>query len=143
MPKILLTCLFLLPLALPLHAEENNALVPVPKLEDDFYDWHQRHAQVLEAIESSKPDLVFIGDSITQRWAQEGLPIFDGYFGSYDTINMGIGGDRTENVLWRLQDYDLDNLDPELAVLKVGTNNASMACLPFLDSIPSTTSSPR
>lgn len=130
MPKILLTCLFLLPLTLPLHAEENNALVPVPKLEDDFYDWHQRHAQVLEAIESSKPDLVFIGDSITHLFG--GIPVapqargnvtWDRYYAHRNALNIGFGWDRTQNVLWRLDNGEMESIAPQVAVVLIGTNN--------------------
>ncbi len=51
---------------------ENNAVVPVEKLENDFYDWHERHAQVLQLLKGRKTvDLVFIGDSITHMFGGE------------------------------------------------------------------------
>lgn len=52
-------------------AEENNAIVPVPKLENDFYDWNTRHAQVLKVKDTINPEIVLIGDSITHLWGGE------------------------------------------------------------------------
>ena len=83
----------------------------------------ERHADIHTQIDRGQADILFVGDSITQRWAQEGATPFDRHFGAFDTINLGIGGDATQSVLWRLQDYDLGNVSPEVIVLNVGTNN--------------------
>ena len=50
------------------QAPANTAVVPVPKLEDDCYDWHARHAEVLKIKDQIKPEIVMIGDSITHFW---------------------------------------------------------------------------
>ncbi|MDB4614606.1 GDSL-type esterase/lipase family protein [bacterium] len=81
------------------------------------------HEGIHQQVDKGNADILFIGDSITQRWANEGATVFAQYFGEYDTINMGIGGDATQSVLWRLQDYDLSNISPDVVVLQVGTNN--------------------
>ncbi|MFL6657084.1 MAG: GDSL-type esterase/lipase family protein [Massilia sp.] len=86
--------------------------------------WLPRHLQKLEEVKRS-PDaqLVFIGDSITQGWEKEGAPVWDRYYKPYKAVALGFGGDRTENVLWRLQHGEVDGLTPKVAVLMFGTNN--------------------
>jgi lysophospholipase L1-like esterase len=68
-------------------------------------------------------DLVFIGDSITQGWEGNGRDVWHKYYGHRRAINLGIGGDRTEHVIWRLTHGNLSNIQPKVAVLMIGTNN--------------------
>lgn len=68
-----------------------------------------------------KIDLVFVGDSITARW--RGTENWTKHWSSYKAINMGIGGDQTQHVLWRLQNGDLDGYKAKLFVVMIGTNN--------------------
>lgn len=49
----------------------NTAVIPVPKLEEDCYDWWKRHEQVLSEQERIDPEVVLIGDSITHFWGGE------------------------------------------------------------------------
>lgn len=71
-----------------------------------------------------KVDLAFVGDSITRRWRGEGnKQVWDKYWGSYNAVNMGIGGDTTQNVLWRLQNGQLDGYQARVFVVMIGTNN--------------------
>jgi len=71
-----------------------------------------------------KVDLAFIGDSITRRWRGEGnKEVWNKYWGSYKAVNMGIGGDATQNVLWRLQNGQLDGYQARVFVVMIGTNN--------------------
>jgi beta-glucosidase len=93
--------------------------------------WLPRHRQKLEdarrmVAEGRSPQLVFIGDSITQGWEKEGAAVWQQHYAGYHALGLGFGGDRTENVLWRLQNGALDGLDPKVAVLMVGTNNAGL-----------------
>lgn len=68
--------------------------------------------------------VLFYGDSITEGWGGEGKPTFDQYYAPLGTANYGIGGDRTEHVLWRIQNGEVtERLSPVLCVLKIGTNN--------------------
>jgi lysophospholipase L1-like esterase len=68
--------------------------------------------------------LVFLGDSLTARWPR---PIWNELFAPYGALNLGIGGDRTEELLWRLGHGNWgdgpDRLRPRLIVLMIGTNN--------------------
>ena len=67
--------------------------------------------------------LVFLGDSITAGWngAKE---VWDKSFSAYKPVNFGIGGDRTQHVLWRIQNGELDGISPKALVLMIGTNNS-------------------
>ena len=67
--------------------------------------------------------LVFIGDSITQGWEEDGKPVWDQYYGNRKALNLGYSGDRTEHVLWRLENGNFDGLKPKAIVLMIGTNN--------------------
>ena len=86
--------------------------------------WLPRHQDKLAEITRVKDSqIVFIGDSITQGWEKEGASLWQRHYKQYKAINLGYGGDRTENVLWRLQHGEVDGLKPKVAVLMVGTNN--------------------
>ena len=70
-------------------------------------------------------DIVFIGDSITQGWEGSGAPVWKKFYGDRKCLNLGVGGDRTEHVLWRFEQGQLDGLKPKVAVLMIGTNNSN------------------
>ncbi len=110
----------------------NTAVVPVPKLENDSYDWYARHAAVLRVKDEIKPEIVLIGDSITHFWGGEprakqanGPQAYASVFAPYRVLNLGFGWDRTQNVLWRLDRGELDGLHPRTVVIHIGTNNTS------------------
>lgn len=110
----------------------NRALVPVPKLEDDSYDWYARHADVLRVKDQVNPEVVMIGDSITHFWGglpecriRRGQKAWEGLFGRRAALNLGFGWDRTQNVLWRLDHGEFDGLHPRHVVVNIGTNNFS------------------
>jgi lysophospholipase L1-like esterase len=112
--------------------ETNSAILPVPKLEEDSYDWEARHAEVLRLKDRLNPEIVLIGDSITHFWGGEpkanqvrGPQSWQSVLGRYRTLNLGFGWDRTQNVLWRLDHGELDGLHPRVVVLHIGTNNTS------------------
>ncbi|MCY2929981.1 MAG: GDSL-type esterase/lipase family protein [Planctomycetota bacterium] len=112
-------------------APPNNAIIPVPKLEDDVYDWYARHAAVLEAKKDFDPEIVLIGDSITHFWGgdrpgddlQRGPEAWRALFAGRRVLNLGFGWDRTQNVLWRLDHGEFDGLSPRYVVINIGTNN--------------------
>jgi lysophospholipase L1-like esterase len=117
----------------------NTAIVPVPRLENDSYNWWTRHSEVLRIKDSLNPQIVLIGNSITHFWGGEpklrysdgkprkpnGPESWSSLFGKYRVLNMGFGWDRTQNVLWRLDRGELDGLHPDLVVINIGTNNTS------------------
>ena len=116
--------------------EINTALIPVPRLELDSYDWYSRHHAELMIGKQLNPQVVMIGDSITHFWA--GAPLaramngpgsWDLIFGGKPVLNMGFGWDRTQNVLWRIRQGEFDGLSPEWIVLEIGTNNLTGSAL--------------
>ena len=96
------------------------AIVSVPRTESW---WTTLHERTLERVRQGGVDLLLIGDSITQGWADEGRRIWDVYYGHRRAVNLGFNGDRTEHVLWRLNHGEIDGIAPKLAVVMIGTNN--------------------
>ncbi|MBU3727645.1 MAG: GDSL family lipase [Phycisphaerales bacterium] len=83
-----------------------------------------RQAAVLERARTSPPaNVVFIGDSITQSWEAEGSTVWRERIEPLGAVNLGVGGDRTEHVLWRLSQAPLSRLNPKAVVIMIGTNN--------------------
>ncbi|MGD0090818.1 MAG: GDSL-type esterase/lipase family protein [Planctomycetota bacterium] len=70
-------------------------------------------------------NLVFVGDSITDGWRGGGKTVWHKYFEQYRALNLGIGGDRTEHVLWRMQNGELEGYKARLFVIMIGTNNGN------------------
>jgi beta-glucosidase len=85
--------------------------------------WMPRHNAIVERAKQGDVDLLMIGDSITHGWESTGKELWAKYYAHRKAINMGFGGDRTEHVLWRLQNGEVDGLSPKLAVIMIGTNN--------------------
>lgn len=111
-----------LSLLLPvLAAQEKGADNPAAqKLNRDI----ARHQDFLKRIAASKGagDVIFLGDSITHGW--EGQKAWQEHFGAFKPVNLGIGGDQTGHVLWRITEgHELDHLNPKAAVIMIGTNN--------------------
>ena len=88
---------------------------------------HLAHQQLLAKAKSGGIDLYFLGDSITRRWGATDYPDFLAHwtrtFHGWNAANFGWGGDRTENILWRLSNGELDGVNPKVIVLLAGTNN--------------------
>jgi lysophospholipase L1-like esterase len=88
---------------------------------------HLAHQQLLAKAKSGGIDLYFLGDSITRRWGALDYPDFLAHwkqtFHGWNAGNFGWGGDRTENILWRLENGELDGVNPKVIVLLAGTNN--------------------
>jgi lysophospholipase L1-like esterase len=87
--------------------------------------WTDRDASFNERVKKGDVDLLFIGDSITQGWEGAGKDAWDKYYSKRKAVNLGIGGDRTQHVLWRLDHGNIDGISPKLAVLMIGTNNSN------------------
>jgi lysophospholipase L1-like esterase len=117
----------------PAKAQPMTATTPISKTEPW---WQERHAamnaRVKQAAEKGDARLLFIGDSITQGWEGEGKEVWKERFEERGAINLGIGGDKTQHVLWRLQNGNLQGLAtpaagaaPKVAVIMIGTNNVA------------------
>lgn len=107
----------------PVEPRANPAIIPVPRTGGAT----NRQSQVLRrAQENPGPcDIAFIGDSITQGWEGNGKNVWTNYYGNRKCLNFGVGGDRTEHVLWRFENGQLDGIKPKAAVLMIGTNNSN------------------
>ncbi len=84
----------------------------------------KRHERFNRRAKRGDVDLVFIGDSITQGWEGNGRKVWQKYYARRKAINLGIGGDRTQHVLWRLDNGNIEGISPKLAVIMIGTNNS-------------------
>jgi beta-glucosidase len=85
--------------------------------------WLRRHEQFVEQARKGNIDLLFVGDSITDFWRSRGKAVWDKYYGNLRAANFGISADRTQHVLWRLDNGEIDGLKPKAVVLMIGTNN--------------------
>jgi len=99
------------------HAQ-NMALVPTPFQEE-------RHQAFVEQARRGGIECLLMGDSITDWWQRAGVDVYEATFGSFACANFGIAGDRTEGVLWRMENGELEGYSPRLMMLMIGTNNLS------------------
>ncbi len=104
-----------------------SAFVAAPKVgadgkpQEGFIASHERF---LKIAKEGTAELVFLGDSITAGWGRQ-TAIWDKAFGPYKPANFGIGGDRTQHVLWRITNGELDGIKPKAVVIMIGTNNSA------------------
>ncbi len=103
------------------HYRMSEATLPAHRNDLDW--WQQRHQQKLKEVAQGGHQLVFIGDSITHGWENTGKATWEKAYGPRKPLNLGYSGDRTEHVLWRLMNGELDGVDPKAYVLMIGTNN--------------------
>jgi beta-glucosidase len=92
-----------------------------PKKDDGTF--LKKHEAILARAKSGPIGLLFLGDSITERW-RIAPHIWETYYGKYQPANFGIGGDRTSHVIWRIEHGELDGIAPKVTVLMLGTNNS-------------------
>ncbi len=90
--------------------------------------WYRMHADDVEVARTGTADVLFIGDSITESWdwSDGHDQVFQEIFGRYRTANFGIGGDQTQNLLWRLRHGLVGKLDPKVVVILIGVNNFNL-----------------
>ena len=89
------------------------------------------HGQLVEKAKKGGIDVYFVGDSITRRWGATDYPeLLSNWkqnFHGWNAANFGWGADRTQNILWRLNNGELDNVNPKVVVVQAGTNNVGNA----------------
>jgi lysophospholipase L1-like esterase len=110
--------------------EVNKCVKPVPregKWRDRFLELNRRAKEA-----GTQAEVIFVGDSITEGWEGRGKEVWAKYYAPRHAVNLGIGGDRTEHVLWRLENGNVDGLKPKVAIVLIGVNN-----------VPDTNNSPR
>jgi lysophospholipase L1-like esterase len=90
--------------------------------------WLKRHEGFVAEAKNGGIDVLFVGDSITDAWRTEpALAIWKERFAPLKAANFGISGDRTQHVLWRLRNGELQGITPKVLVLLIGTNNIGQA----------------
>jgi beta-glucosidase len=101
----------------------NTAIIPVPRTDRTT----NRQALVLQRAKDAPGDydIEFIGDSITEGWEGAGRNVWQEFYGKRKCINMGVGGDRTQHVLWRIDNGQLDGIRAKIAIVMIGTNNSN------------------
>jgi lysophospholipase L1-like esterase len=88
--------------------------------------WQGRHESFVAKAKAGGVDVLFLGDSITQGWEGAGKAAWKETFEPLKAANFGIGGDKTEHVLWRITEgKELEGISPKVAVIMIGTNNSS------------------
>lgn len=83
------------------------------------------HEAFLKRGKEGPIGLLFIGDSITAGWPAVAKELWRKYYEAYHPANFGFGGDRTQSVLWRIENGELDGISPSVVVLLIGVNNGS------------------
>jgi lysophospholipase L1-like esterase len=126
--RFLLISLLALTAASPSFAQAPHPLPPADTaIERRDKNSQLAHQQLLAKAKQGHIDLYFEGDSITRRWGATDYPAFlenfNKNFHGWNAANFAWGGDTTNNILWRLQNGELDNVHPKVVVLLAGTNN--------------------
>ena len=98
--------------------------LPSPRMDPNSKIAHQ---QLLEKAARGGIDVYFVGDSITRRWGATDYPDLlanwkENFYG-WNAADFGWGADRTEHILWRLENGELDGVNPKVIVILAGTNN--------------------
>jgi lysophospholipase L1-like esterase len=110
--------------------EPQQCIKPIPREGRGYERFVALNRRVKDS--EGKAEVLFIGDSITEGWEQNGKGVWAKYYAPRHALNLGIGSDHTQHVLWRLDHGNLEGLKPKAAVLLIGVNN-----------IPDTNNTPR
>ncbi len=112
----------------PARAAGVLAATPISRM--DLKWWRERHLAKLEELRRVQPNLIFLGDSITQSWEFEGgpewknfAPVWRRFYGDRRAVNLGFSGDTTASLLWRIRNGETDGIAPKVAVILIGANN--------------------
>jgi lysophospholipase L1-like esterase len=120
---ILSAIIFTFIAVMPLRAG-NPAVVPVVR-STNSPAWMARHEKFVEQAKLGGVDLLFMGDSITDNWRTKGSNVWNKVYAPRHAANFGIGGDRTQHVLWRIEHAELEGINPKVIVVMIGTNNSN------------------
>ncbi len=107
--------------------DAHSAIIPLPR-DNDW--WTLRHQAAVDRAKQGDVDMIFVGDSIFHRWESIGKSVWNEYYADRNVLNLGFSGDRTQHVLWRLNNGEIDGISPKLAVVMIGTNNCTLGSSP-------------
>jgi len=116
--------------ACPGAGEARTIPAATPIARTDLPWWRQRHQEKLRDIAQAKPELIFLGDSITQDWELSGppdwqdfAPVWQRFYGDRHAVNLGFKGDTTASLIWRIRNGEVAGIAPKAAVVLIGANN--------------------
>lgn len=104
----------------------NSAVLPALRPDyssDQLSAWLNRHEAFVAIAHQGGCEVLFLGDSITDGWRTHGRESWNECFAPLEAANFGLSGDRTQQLLWRVQHGELDGPMPKVVVLLIGTNN--------------------
>jgi acyl-CoA thioesterase I len=116
----------------------NTAVLPAPGAEcrgaaagwGEGKDWHSQFEAINQIGAERQVDFVLLGNSITQGWGGDGRTVWsaapalwDSVFKPMNAYNFGISGDRTQHIIWRVQNGNFDKIKPKVIALEIGVNN--------------------
>lgn len=114
----------------PLPAPARTILAAIPIARTDLPWWRARHEAKLKEIAEVHPQLLFLGDSITQNWEAKGpqpwldfAPVWQHFYGDRHAVNLGFRGDTTASLIWRIRNGEVAGIAPKAAVILIGANN--------------------
>lgn len=120
----------LLPMLAPRDGSAAAVLAATPISRMDLKWWRERHQAKLQELRRVRPNLIFLGDSITQNWEYDGpgegrsfVPVWRRFYGDRNAVNLGFTGDTTASLLWRIRNGETDGIAPKVAVILIGANN--------------------
>jgi lysophospholipase L1-like esterase len=110
--------------------EAGATLAASPISRMDLKWWRERHLAKLAELRRVRPNLIFLGDSITQNWENDGpenwerfVTEWQRFYGDRNAVNLGFKGDTTASLLWRIRNGETDGIAPKAAVILIGANN--------------------
>jgi lysophospholipase L1-like esterase len=116
--------------AVPAVSNARTILAAIPIGRTDLPWWRERHEAKLRELARVKPELIFLGDSITQDWERSGppawqdfAPAWQRFYGDRHAVNLGFKGDTTASLIWRIRNGEVSNISPKAAVVLIGANN--------------------
>lgn len=99
-----------------------DASAAIPKTGPSGEKFMEKHESFLKRGKEGPIGVLFIGDSITEGW-RKAPGVWEEHYGRYQPANFGISGDKTQHVIWRIRNGELDGIDPKVVVMMLGTNN--------------------
>jgi len=113
-------------LPVPKVSSNDKAIIPTMQTAPwSIEGYMTRHINSVNSIQSNLYDIIFIGDSIIQRFETVGIDNLKIINSKFTVYNLGFEGDKTENVLWRLHNGELPNNNhTKYFVILIGTNNS-------------------
>jgi lysophospholipase L1-like esterase len=107
----------------PDHAEALRYLAHIEATDTARAERRAVHRRMVEALAGTAPQILFAGDSLTLGWQFQGRASWDRYFVPLSAANIGLAGDTTRMLLWRIENGAVDPVSPRLVVLMIGTND--------------------